>query len=241
MDKNIKYLIIFVAAILGLVLAGSASAHNPRLVDNQSTVAVQIQNPEISQAFYGILQGNDRWFQINSDKDFSLYLNLLVPDLPNVNKGLLFEVYKVDNGSRQLLAKSEDGEIFNWTPFFEPFGGDMYLKGPEYKSEVARGEYIVRVTHCHADEPQTPQEEAQCAFSKYVLVVGQQESFPPEEILNAIYLLPVLKKEFFNRSPLTAYFNYSGLFMLGTLLILAGIVITILKILKKRKTVLESK
>jgi len=224
-------ILLFLFIFLGLGLAASASAHNPRIVGNQETV--RVLNPEISQAFYGVLQGAGQWFEINSDKDFTLYVNLLVPKINGVNTKLLFEIYKKENGEQNLIANL-DGENFSWSEFYEPFGGDTYLKGPEFKAEVLKGDYQIRVTHCHADEP-AGADEASCAFSKYVLVVGEKESFPPKEILNAIYLLPTLKKDFFNRSPLTAYFNYSGLFMLGSLIILAGIIFVIVKIIKRIK------
>jgi hypothetical protein len=42
---------------------------------------VNIQNPEISQAFYGILSGQQDVYQIVSDTGFLLYVNLVVPDI----------------------------------------------------------------------------------------------------------------------------------------------------------------
>jgi len=224
-------ILLFLFVFLGLGLAVSASAHNPRIVGNQDIV--KIQNPEISQAFYGVLQGAGQWFEIKADKDFTLYVNLLVPKINGVNTKLLFEIYKVENGEQKLIANL-DGETFNWSEFYEPFGGDTYLKGPQFKAQVAKGDYLVKVTHCHADEP-AGADETSCAFSKYVLVVGEQEKFSPKEIINAIYLLPTLKKDFFNKSPLTAYFNYSGLFMLGALVLLAAIVFLVIWIIKKAR------
>jgi len=233
--KVLKNLFIFSLALLAffVVAPGAALAHNPHLV-NDSGKTVKVETPEISQAFYGVLQGAPQFFEINSDKDFALYVNLLVPKLPDINKGLLFEIYKVQDGNQQLIAKL-DGETFSWTEFYEPFGGDTYLKGPEFKAQEPKGDYLIKVSHCHADEPQTPQEQASCAFSKYILAIGEQESFPPKEILNTILLLPALKKNFFDRSPLTAYFNYTGLFLLGALIILAAAAILAGLLIKKAR------
>lgn len=227
---------IFLAALFVLV-PSLALAHNPRLVGSSGKTVI-VENPEISQAFYGVLQGAEQLFEINSDKDFTLYVNLLVPKLPNINKGLLFEIYKVENNNQQLIAKL-DGETFDWTEFYEPFGGDAYLKGPEFRAQEPKGDYLIRVSHCHADEPQTA-EEASCAFSKYVLAIGEQEKFPPKEILNTILLLPTLKKDFFDKSPLTAYFNYTGLFLLGALIIVAAAVFLMVLIIKRIRKKRES-
>lgn len=222
---------ILILAIFLLAMPLAVLAHNPRLVKSEETI--QIKDPEISQAFYGVLVGEEQWLEINQDKNFTLYVNLLVPKLPNVNRALLFEIYKQENGSQKLIA-SLDGENFNWSEFYEPFGGDTYLKGPEFKMDAQPGDYLIKVTHCHAGEEETAGEAA-CAFSKYALVVGQKESFPPGEILNAIYLLPTLKKDFFGKSPWTAYFNYTGLFLLGMLLIFAAIVFFTIWFIKKQK------
>jgi hypothetical protein len=48
---------------------------------------------------------------------------------------------------------------------------------------------------------------------KYALAVGKKESFPIGEIIRTIGVLPRLKKEFFGKSPLTAFFNLSGAFL----------------------------
>jgi len=226
-----KKFIVILSFIL-LTVAPIALAHNPRIIQNGQTV--RVQNPEISQAFYGVLSG-EQWFEINSDKKFILYANLLVPKLPGINTDLLFYIYKLANNEQKLIA-TLDGQSFQWTEFYEPFGGDRYLKGPEYRAEVDRGRYLIKVTHCQADLGSAATDSA-CAFSKYILVIGEQESFPPKEILNALWLLPVLKKDFFGRSPLTAYFNYSGLFLLGALIIIAIVAYIVIKIAKKKTNI----
>ncbi|OGZ33640.1 MAG: hypothetical protein A2Y98_01770 [Candidatus Portnoybacteria bacterium RBG_19FT_COMBO_36_7] len=213
--KKTFYLFIFMA-LAGLFLAGQAQAHQPRIVSGQETA---VQNPEISQAFYGELKGQPQLFEINSENDFVLYVNILVPDLPGANKGIKADIYRIENGDQQLVAEL-GGENFDWSKFFEPFGGDSYLKGPEYREQAEKGRYLVSVSSSQNS-------------GKYSLAIGSQESFPLKEILKTIALLPVLKMDFFERSPLTAYFNYTGLFLLGTLIILFLAIFLVIKLAKK--------
>jgi hypothetical protein len=78
--KNLGLIILFVL-ILFLSLE-TLSAHQPRL-DTGTAVSIEnpiiVDNPEISQAFYGQLKGEPVYYQINSDTSFQLYVNLLVP------------------------------------------------------------------------------------------------------------------------------------------------------------------
>lgn len=76
--------------LLGIVLIiflsiNSLNAHQPRL-ETGKFVSLEnpiiVENPEISQAFYGELEGNPDYFQIKSDQPFQLYVNLLVPTTP---------------------------------------------------------------------------------------------------------------------------------------------------------------
>jgi hypothetical protein len=182
-------------------------AHQPRLVlkkDLAFDYPQIIQKPEISQAFYGELTGSSHFYQITSDKDFNLYLNILVPDIKGARTDFSVEV---TNGETLNL----NGKTFAWQKFFEEFGGDHYLKGPEYKARVGKGKYLIRV---YNDDRQ----------GKYVLAVGDIESFPPKEMIKAFVAMPRLKI-FFNESPFTAYFNKIGLFTLPVLVIVGGIVV----------------
>lgn len=64
------------------VFVGFSFAHQPRLVFKQPAGKITyIQNPEISQAFYGILSGQKDIYKIVSDTGFLLHINLVVPDI----------------------------------------------------------------------------------------------------------------------------------------------------------------
>ena len=177
-----------------IFLPGIVFAHQPRIVSNDFTV---ISNPEISQAFYGELKGVPAEFQIKSDSEFSLYVGILVPDIPNIKKDISVEIYKIDGEKKEMLAML-DGTKFDWFAFYEEFGGDNYFWGPEYKAEesltaiglmgkiVPAGDYRIKVY-------------SPSNLGKYSLVTGYLESFPFTEILNALILVPKLKLNFFNK------------------------------------------
>lgn len=196
-------LILFVIMMSGLVLA-----HQPRVglegtIDNP----IQVEKPEISKAYYGALEGSPEYYEINYDKDFLLYLNILAPDIEGAKTDFIVEVLKND----EVIFTLDDN---NWGEFYEPFGGDNYLMGPELEEQVNAGTYLIKVSN-----PDN--------LGKYSLAVGKIESFPHTEILKTIIALPKIKKDFFNKSPLTAYFNLLGLFLLILLIILLGLILLI--------------
>jgi len=178
--KNI--LIPATLAALVLILPKNTFAHQPRIPEgNQITVI----DPEISKAYYSKLDGQPQIYQISSDKPFSLYVNILVPDIPGQKKDVKAEVFEKGNSSPLAVL---DGSIFDWKKFFEPFGHDTYWQGPEYKANVAAGNYKVVVTNLNLD-------------SKYSLAIGETEAFDLKESTNAIKLIPIIKRNFFNKSP----------------------------------------
>ena len=61
-------------------LYGVVFAHLPRLEMTTNEV-IQVQNPEISQAFYGNLHGQPDIYEIKMDTGFLLYVSIVVPDL----------------------------------------------------------------------------------------------------------------------------------------------------------------
>jgi hypothetical protein len=184
------------------------SAHQPRLISGDQTV--EIIKPEISQAFYAALEGSPHLYQIVADQEFQLYLNLLVPDLPRIDKDITATVSRVDAQGREALLFALTGENHHWEKYFEPFAGDRYFKGPERTETVPAGLYRIQVSS--ADNR-----------GRYVLAVGKEEKFTAAETAAMIAALPALKRDFFEKSPLTAFFNLVGLFMLLSLLLLIAV------------------
>jgi len=174
---------ITASLFLFLLIIYSAWAHQPVIVEKEP---IEINNPEISRAFYDTLPGKPRLYLINSNKDFELYVNLLVPKNTNLNGRYSARVYKLNKQESKLL-KEINGNAVPWKEFFEPFGRDTYLKGPEFRDKLPAGIYQIEVFN--ADNQ-----------GKYVLAVGEKESFGPKEIAQVYWVIPKLKLNFFHSS-----------------------------------------
>jgi len=212
--KKITPLIIALALIAPL----AALAHNPRLVEAGG--AVEITNPQVSQAFYGQLKNSYQEFKLNLTEPQSLYVNILVPDQAGIKTAILAEVIKVKDSGRVVVGVL-DGANFDWTTMYEPFGGDYYRQGPSFEQELEAGQYLIHVSTYAQNE-------------KYVLVVGKQESWPPSEIWQTLKTLPTIKNDFFGEPVWKAYFNYVGLMMLVVVLILAVLIYLAYWFLKRK-------
>jgi len=192
-----------------------AFGHQPRIVLDTGSLEnpTKIEKPEISKAYYAELKGAPEYYEINSETDFLLYLNILAPDLESARTDFLAEilfegvvVFKLDSDK--------------WEKFYEPFGGDNYLRGPEFEKTARKGIYVIMVSNLDNT-------------GKYALAVGKVESFPPMEVLRTFIALPEIKQDFFGKSPLKAYFNFSGLFLLLVLFFLATIMYIMVRVIRK--------
>ncbi len=217
--KNMKrgFIVILVLGIL-LSLAVVVSAHQPRLVSGDVTM---IRNPEISQAFYGELKGVHDHYNIIEEEGFELYVSILVPDLPGIGKDVSVAIEPIDEIDNNFIYFL-NGTDFQWEHYYEEFGGDWYYQGPDIKAQVEPGGYDIHVMSTDN-------------LGKYVLVVGQIESFPIDEIINTIFTMPALKQDFFEKPAYTAYFNLIGLFIFGPVILVILIIILIFWFLRRRK------
>ncbi len=215
-----KFLLLAVVCLISLFFVTPSLAHQPRLVAGTRT---EILNPEISQAFYGQLSGSPAFYEIKSERPFNFYFGLLVPDIPGQEKNFSARLVIKEEGEKTgRIIYVLNGLKFDWQPYFEKFAGDAYYKGPDWKRKLDKGNYTITVWNPRND-------------GKYVLVVGEKESFSLGEIFNTICLLPKLKKDFFGKSPLTSFFNLIGLFLLVFILVLIGLVFGIIFLIKKFK------
>jgi hypothetical protein len=163
------------------ILWENSTAHQPNLVGIRTQTTVQ--DPEVSKAYYGELAGKPAVYEIRCDSSFSLYVNLLVPDIAGARTDFSADIYHEGQPLTRL-----DGSGYPWTTFYEPFGNDTYLQGPEYRSKVGPGVYRIEVANGQNQ-------------GKYVLAIGELERFPPKVILRTLMILPKLKRDFFGKSP----------------------------------------
>ncbi len=170
---------------LALWLPVTVSAHQPRIVVEN---LVTVTEPEVSKAYYGQLDGSTHTYHISAAAPFRLYVSLVVPDIDGQKKDVSAEIIKDGQASEPIAVLN--GLDFSWERFYEKFGADWYWQGPEYKGEASAGEYEIRVSSAAND-------------SKYSLAIGEKEIFDFKESLNALTLVPQLKSDFFNESPIS--------------------------------------
>lgn len=222
-----KYLFILVVFFL-FSFVSTASAHQPKLIYFKQG-DINISNPEVSQAFYDELKGNPRDYFIDSDKDFELYINFLVPAEANRTGRYSANIFSLKDSSANLgQAKEElvvfvDGTLTEWQDFYEEFGRDYYLKGPEFSKQVPAGKYKIEV---FSSDNQ----------GKYVLVVGKEEVYDIRFLLNVYWQLPLLKITFFKTSVLQFFltaFAIAGIGVIGGLLIFLAIINYLVALIKE--------
>jgi hypothetical protein len=176
--------------LLLVVLMFAASytyAHVPVIVEQDTVLdLVSITKPEVSKTFYGALTNFPHTYQIQADASFRLKAEILIPDIPEAKHNISGIIIREIEGSGRVeeIARLSAGEA-SWESFYEPFGGDTYLRGPSFDAEVGGGVYRIEVS--------TPDN-----VEKYVLSVG----FLEENDLGYITLLQRIAavKTFFNKS-----------------------------------------
>ena len=170
--------IFFTLVILSLV-----TAHIPELVlddKNYTTDPIIVEEPEISYAYYGKLQGSPHIYKIESEEPFHLYVSLLVPYVgQDETSNVEFHIMK--DGEKIMMMHDYE----NWSKWYEEYGGDWYLQGPSYEADVEAGTYIIEV---HSD---TNSED-------YSLAIGSIERFGPTDIFSTVFILPFMKALFWN-------------------------------------------
>lgn len=210
---NINLGLIAVIFVLLVVSISVACAHQPRLVigDNASNDnPIVMQNPEVSQAFYGELQGQSNYYQIKSDNQFKFYLNLLVPASPGIPPDFI-SAQVLDSSGNVILTL--DGTNSTWNSYFEEFGGDYYLKGPETKADLPAGTYYIKIFNT-ANQ------------GKYSIAIGEEESFPLDETMKALVTIPLLKEQIFGKPVPTLFFEFLGIIIaFGSTLVLFALLL----------------
>jgi len=192
-------------AIPMLLTAGSAHAHQPVVVDSET---IEVVDPEISKAYYGVLSGAAHTYMITSDIEFDLYVGILVPDSETPKRDVKAEIFRGDE-----LLETLGGVDAEWVTFYEPFAQNTYWDGGEFRLRAAPGVYSVRIS--------SPDNA-----SKYSLAIGEIEYFGLEDRANALAVLPSIQQEFFGISAIELVGTRYGL--LNLLVIYAVALITAL-------------
>ncbi len=194
---------IFLILACSFLSAPLALAHQPRLVDTQTEI--RVSDPEISKAYYGALNGTPATYTIQSEKPFSLYINILVPKLPESQTNFSGMLSKNNKPVATIASPSS-----KWKEFYEEFGEDWYIKGPEWKQTVTAGTYTIKISN--------PTNQG-----KYVLAIGEQEAFSTSEIFKSIWNVSRLKLGFFEYSWFAFVWSRAGIIWGGILLLAAGL------------------
>jgi hypothetical protein len=181
---------MLMATTIVCTAVGAAYAHQPHMVND--TGVTRVDRPEVSKAYYAELHGKPAAYEITSPDSFELYVNILVPDEVGIPTDLSVTVSR---GPDTVVVL--EGSAHTWTKFYEPFGGDSYLMGPEHRLRVGPGTYVATVSR--------PGDTG-----RYVFVVGEREEFPLKEIIRVIRLMPRLKRDFFGKAPIRALFDPLG-------------------------------
>jgi hypothetical protein len=174
------------ATLLILLTAHAAFSHRPVIVKEggSRTDPIIVEEPEISWAYYGLLEGEPHFFEINSTEHFTLYVNILVPDYDAegeaiVRHNMSFAIYR----DEELLYEAV-GTDFEWKRFYEKYGRDNYYWGPEYDQHVAGGVYHIKVFNNQNR-------------GKYALAIGKIEKFTIPIMIGAMFKAQSLDRWFF--------------------------------------------
>lgn len=202
-----KFLVLFLASMI--LFSGIAFAHIPEIVTenrNYTSEPIIVEEPEISFAYYGKLQGSPHVYKIESQEPFQLYVSLLVPYVGQEETSDV-EFHIMKDGEKIVMMH----DYQNWTKWYEEYGGDWYLQGPTYEAEVEAGTYLIEV---HSD---TNSED-------YSLAIGNIERFGPFEILKTILVLPLMKAIF-----------WDSYFMITMYILVITIVILLILLIRKNR------
>jgi hypothetical protein len=188
-----SYLFISILAVLATPF--SASAHLPIYIHNTSKII--IPDADTSRAYYGELGGEPAEYSVTLSTTTKFYISILAPDIAGAFTD--YEVVMRDASGRTALALLPGD---SWQRWYEEFGGDMYLKGPEERKELPAGTYIISVDN-------------KSHSGKYVLAPGEEEIFTvggTPETIRQIYLM---KTKFFGKPPYAIFEGIIGRAILG--------------------------
>ena len=191
MLSKLKIIIIFSFLFFPLAVF----ARQPSSVEGNFTV---IEEPLVSQAYYGDLNGATSTFRFTVDHEFGIYVSLLLPDVEGVDTDIFAKIYIQNQDGGKDEVAFLDGENFLWERHRERFVGGDYLWGPEFTGptsteEIAMGAkmpagvYIINVYSKDNDQ-------------KFALAMGNKDVFMAKTTLAVDKTPPPPRKDFFDLS-----------------------------------------
>jgi len=162
-------------AVFFMLPASAASAHDPIILTANQTTPDQgplLPDGTISFALYGTLlsAGETRGFRVNFKDGDSLYLSLLIPDLPPENEldVATLPFIELTDPTNETIRLSPTERV----AFAEPFTGTNYVRLLELTTLAMGGTYSVVITGA--------------APARFTVAVGKKEVFgtPVENVPN---------------------------------------------------------
>lgn len=250
MNKIISQIFNF----LFMVLAGGTLFYQINIVTSQQG-DIHIKSPETYQAFYDELKSQPKVYFIESENDFELGINLLVPlvqgGIGKDDKYLPSILIEPADASTEYVFEDYEGIIFRtflldgssweWQEFYDPLARDHYFKGPEIARFIPAGKYRIKVfsknnTVAYPEgSPQSEEERLRENFGKYVLRIGNKKPTGFLSILNACWQIPLLKLSFFKTSVLQFFltpFAIIGIGIIGAFLFFLALIYYIIGAIK---------
>jgi hypothetical protein len=149
-------------AILALPLL--AKAHQPYMVNQESLLDIEkVDDPALSQAFYGDLDGFPHTYEIRAEEPFTLSMQILQPDLESSLNNISGIIIKEGAKRGRVIEVARlSAKNARWESDFSAYTGDSYRQGPALTKELDPGVYRIEVN--------TPDN-----LEKYVLLLGTRE------------------------------------------------------------------
>jgi len=206
---------LVLALVFAVLFPVMVLAQQLRFVNDQTTAI----DPTAYRAYYGKLTGEPHIFTFTTTEETPVMFVLAVPDLPDVKTDVSATLTHATDP--QGIFVTADGGLVEWQRFFDTAGRDSYLAGPALEATVPPGEYRLQISNAADD-------------ASYVLIVSGEDSFSLIETFRRYGTVPTIKSQFFGKSAAEAYLTPLLLWPIFAILILAGFVVFILIILRRR-------
>lgn len=179
MKKAVLFCLFFLSFLTSIIPL-TASAHLPRYTIGQNISLhnpAEIDEPTISQVFYGQMRGTPDYYHFYLAQPTEIKISLLSP----INETEFPQIELIaQSGQTQKLTGSFD------KVYFEKFGADYYLKGPQEVFDLSSNNYLIKIHNASNT-------------GRYALTIGQTRKFVLTEEISTFFLLPLIKQKFFGR------------------------------------------